>query len=140
MRKIKEKPLSIAELSRSLKMKRENTRYYLNILKNKDWIIFERQKNLSGQPTLIKINYEQFKKEWAEMELKSKEYEESQKKSPYTKAIIDYLKTHKRASLDDLIHFCKDNIGGKDFLISRVLSTLQWLNIKAIIKEYYELN
>ena len=90
---LRKKEMSIAELSRELKMKRSTLNYYLKILEQQDFISRERiQKKKTGRPTIIKFNMEKYSHAQKEILKIRKEEEEKILNEPLTINILNTIK------------------------------------------------
>ncbi len=137
---IRLKPLSIAEIGRRININRSTLRYYLSLLKEEHLIIFERQRGVAGQPTLIKFDDEQLIKKNQELKKKAEEYNLEQSQSPYTKNILKVLSKNKRLPIKEIFESTKVLEAPINPITARTLITLNWLKIKGLVNEYYSIS
>lgn len=57
MREIKKETHSISSLAQKLGIHRSTLRYYLGLLRQENYIEFDRQEKVAGRPILIKTKY-----------------------------------------------------------------------------------
>ncbi len=137
---IREKPLSIAELGRRIKINRSTLRYYLSLLKEEHLIKFERQMGIAGQPTLILIDDEGSIKKSQELKKKAEEYNLKQTESQYTKNILEVLSKNKKLPIDKIFESTKVLEAPINPITARTLVALNWLKIKGYVDEYYSIS
>jgi predicted ArsR family transcriptional regulator len=134
---ISQKPISISGLSRKLEMNRSTMRYYLYKLKEENLIVYEKQKNTQGRPTLIKINDKTEKVNFEKMEELSKQYQKEKKENPITKKILEVIKKNKNLNTLKIVEKVKKEL--KIEMTNEILTTIHWLMDNNFIKESYYL-
>ena len=73
LRVLTEKPYSIAELCRKMRMNRSTLRYHLLDLKSDNRIVLKRVEDEKGRPTMISLNKERFVQEEVVLRRKGEE-------------------------------------------------------------------
>lgn len=136
---IRKKPISIAEITRRLRINRSTLRYYLSILKEERLIKAVRQENMPGRPTLIQIDQEAQKKEFEKLKQRVKEHEEQMNKSPYTKKILSLLSQKKECKRKDFVDACKD-LSKDEVYVAKTMHALNWLVLKKRVEEVFRSN
>lgn len=134
---IKDKPMSIAEIGRKLKINRSTLRYYLSLLKEENTILMERLENDPGRPTMISIDKENAKKEWNLMQKKAEDYRKKMADSPYAKKILNELDKKKEIPEKEFFELTKD-LDKNGLYVSETLGALNWLERKGDIIKFYK--
>jgi len=134
---LREKPLSISEISRKTKINRSTLRYYLSLLKGENYIEYERKVKLPGRPTYVKINKQQLETEHKEMLRQVEDYRKRMFKNPLTKEILLIL-SKKNSLPSEIFEKVKDK-GKSDTPIAEALSILNFLKTHKMIQEFYSI-
>jgi len=129
---LKDKPLSISQISKKMNINRSTMRYYLSLLKQENLIYYERQQNTPGRPTFIKINEEKEKEFWKKIKEEMVRERKAMKQSKITKEILKEL-YEKSMSPTELAGKVKYNLGLD--MITDVYNTLSWLQMNGYIQE-----
>lgn len=136
---LKEKPTSISDLSKRLKINRSTLRYYLKLLKNENKIIIDKRDNEVGRPTLLKINEQNFKEEWDKTLKDARENLLKTINSEYTKKIISLLEK-KESTQKEILEVTKSI--NPDLYFSETLNILNLLSTHnfELLEMKYKLN
>lgn len=135
---VKEKPMSISEIARKIKINRSTLRYYLSLLKEENKIIYERKNNLAGRPTIISINQEHFNKEFKEMKNFLEFHSKQKLESPFTKEILRFLLKNKKADIIEITNYTKRLSSDDSYNNLETMSALNWLIMNKYIVPFYE--
>jgi len=129
LKQLEKEPLSIAELSRRLKMNRSTLRYYLQDLKAEQMIFFDTQQEKLGRPTLISINEEHFKKKHEVMMKRVEEYKKEMEGGDLTIFLLKKLMKDKEIGEIKLNQIATDFLKERDpsATFTRVLMTTAYL-------------
>jgi lambda repressor-like predicted transcriptional regulator len=101
--KLKQKNLSIAELSRMTGIKRTTLNYYLDILEREGLIQKNRiEKKEAGRPTKIKFNSERYSEMQKEFIKKQQQEKEKLLRHPLTINLLKTIKKKSNPSLKDI--------------------------------------
>jgi len=132
---VKDKPRSIADISRSLQINRSTLRYYLNDLKSENKIKIKRELNQPGRPTYIEIDEDHFEEEEEIRQQKVKEYKAKMKKDPFTIAITNILRENSKITMDNLFNEVK-KLNLDQSYISKTMIALNYLKLeKRVVEE-----
>ena len=131
-------PISISEIARRTQLNRSNLRYYLNLLRAENKIIFERQEQLAGRPTYVKLNKVLLSKIESENKKEFVEYSKKIEENPFTKALLLLLAKEKRINQMELFQIIRNANLKMD--ISTAMNTIQWLTISGYINDFYEIS
>lgn len=134
---LREKPMSISELQRTINMKRGTLIYYLKELESQGFLKKERvEKKKTGRPTMLIFDEKAWKKEGEELDKKMKgreqELDERISNLPEVKIMLGVIQGCE-IELKDLMNH-------KDiFNMVRKYQVLSWLYEKGLIKEMFSL-
>ena len=134
---LRKKPLSIAEIGRELNLNRSTLRYYLGLLRAENFIEYERQNNLAGRPTYIKINEEYFEKQEVEFKAQIENYRKEMFSNPITKKVLELLH-NKNMGANELITQTQ-KISQSLTPTSETIFAIKFLESHHLIREYYEI-